>query len=181
MTLTRSEAAQEILERVFGFETQFMYALQDGQEPQIFFPEIVQNSPELVQRFTDPQTGNLIRPNQLCILVPDETDLEVNLSTYLTEDRGLSRESALENPTLEDSPEIVPTESWRPAPDVFANEAVQNRLTEHYRITVQPQGNAWRAESATGEVAIAPTRGEAVVACVLTIKGLPDVQIVDDR
>lgn len=181
MTLTRSEAAQEILERVFGFETQFMYALPDGPEPQIFFPEIVQNSSELVQRFTDPQTGSLIGPNQLCILVPDETDLEVNLATYLTEDRGLSRESALENPVVEDSPEIVPTESWRPAPDVFTNEAVQQRLIEHYRITVQPDGNGWRAESATGEVATAPTPGEAVVACVLEVKGLPDVQIVDDR
>jgi len=114
---------------------------------------------------------------RLCILVPHESDLEVDLSIYLTEDRGISRDTAPENPALEDSPSIIQTESWQPAPDVFSNEAVQNWLIEHYKITVQQRGNGFRAESTSGKVATAPTQGEAVVACALEIKRLGNVQI----
>ena len=110
-TLSRTEAAREILERSFRFETKRLYAVGEGDETQLYFPETVLSTVELRDQFIDPQIGELCPPNQLCILVPDESDLEVDLSTYLTEDRGLSRETALENPALEDS-----TRSSKPNP-----------------------------------------------------------------
>lgn len=55
---------------------------------------------------------------------------------------------------------------------------MQSWLIEHYKITVQPAGDGYRAVSQGGDVGTGRSAGEAVVACVLKIKGLEDVQIV---
>jgi len=61
-TLSRTEAAKEILGRSFRFEIKLLYAVGEGDETQLYFPESVLNTTLLREQFIDPQTGELRPP-----------------------------------------------------------------------------------------------------------------------
>ncbi|MBF6595526.1 MAG: hypothetical protein IVW51_13930 [Thermaceae bacterium] len=179
--ISRVEAAKAVLERVFDFETQMMYIEGEGDAALVWMPESVQADPELSAKFTDPDTGGLRAPNQLCILVPDSSPFGWAYASLGAEERGIAETASVVDNAVTAALVMphhnIPSKSWQLAPDVFTNPGVLEDLIQQYGLKVRQDGANWTAEGDSILPATAATKGEAIVLAALRKLGIEDVTI----
>ncbi|HWG84461.1 MAG TPA: hypothetical protein VNT60_03170 [Deinococcales bacterium] len=164
--LSREEATQLVLERCYGFETQRMFVDWTDDGPVVHLPDAVEENPALRARLSDPRSGELPDPRDLCVLVPEPewagTRAVRNGSNHLM--RSLGGEPF-------DWTMPMPY-SWAPAPDLLGDPETFEELRTRYGIAVTGGGRAWTASSTTRNRVTAGTREEAILLCALLDEGV---------
>ena len=161
--LSKDQVNKLVLEQCLNFETALMYVEVEDEVATVWFPEMVQNDPELVKRFSN-QTGILEPPKTLCILVEDRNPDVLMMPPSFA-------------PFLNGSSVNGPTNytTWILAPSVFEDFDLISKLEQNYEIEVNLEPEGFAASRAGLPIFHSKNRGELVALLALTAENT-DVQ-----
>jgi hypothetical protein len=161
--LSKDQVNKLVLEQCLNFETALMYVEVEDEVATIWFPEIVQNDPELVKRFST-EAGILEPAKSLCVLTEDP-----NPEVLISDPNAV--------PFLTGSVVTGPRAytTWIPAPNVLADSDLISQLEKDYEIEVNLESEGFAASRAGLPIFHFKNRGELVALLALTAKN-SDVQ-----
>jgi hypothetical protein len=155
-SLDKSEVNKLVLEQCFNLETALMYVETDDGAATVWFPEMVQNDPELAKRFTS-ASGTLEPPKTLCVLTEDP-----NPEVVISDPNAVSFLTG----SVVTGPRAYTT--WVPAPNVFDDPNLIAQLEQDYDIEVALEPDSIGASRAGLPIFHGKHRGELVALLALT-------------